>query len=408
MIVLKMKDKKKPKILIVHRYPPEFELIPLPGLIKVYKHLSKYFSIVNLGMTWKDSKNEELRKFIKVKTLPFKIDIKNTYDKWVKLILFYMYLPFALLKIKKEKPDIIMCRELLPFVPFFMSLLKIPVIIEIGDWWPSIVLGQNKLGRNIANTIESFEVRQWNNRGLFVVAHNSIEDDLILRRGFSKKRITRINMPMYGGVYSPYNSKHERLNFGFANKDFVVGLHGIIHKSKGYDQVLVWWAKLVKIHPNWKLLFVGGTMGEGWFKKMINDLGIEKNIIMTGWISDQNVLNKYLNSADCLLATRRNTPDTLGNTPSAFTHNLMTGKPTITTGLPSIHEVITNRKNGFIFKPDNYESFKSELEYIYNNRKKANAIGKKGLKTVKEHYNANVIAQQYSELFKKIIYKDKK
>jgi len=398
-----MENKQKPKILILHRYPPEFELIPLPGLMEIYKKLSKEFFLVHLGMTWKDPKNEELRKYIKVKTIPFKIDIKSTFDKWIKLFLFYLYLPNALLKLSKEKPDIIMCRELLPFVPFFMGFLKIPVIVEIGDWWLSVIFGKGKFGRKIADNIESFEVKQWNRKGFFVIAHNNFEKEILLKRGFSKRKIERINLPMCGGVYSPCNAKLERKKLGFTDEDFVVGLHGIIHKSKGYDQVLEWWEKLVKIHPNWKLLFVGGTMGERWFKKLIYDLGIEKKIIMTGWISDQIMLNKYLNSTDCLLATRRNTPDTWGNTPSAFTHNLMTGKPTLTTGIPSICELIVNRKNGFIFKPDNYESFKEELEYIYNNRKKANAIGKKGLHAVKEYYDANVGAKQYNELFNKIL-----
>lgn len=400
---VEMQNKQKPKLLILHRYPPEFELIPLPGLMEFYRQFSKKFSIVHFGMGWKDPENKELRKYIKVKTIPIKVDIKSTLNKWITLFLYYLYLPIALLRIKKEKPDIIMCRELLPFLPSFVSLLKIPVIIPLSDWWLSIIFGKNKIGRKAADLIESSEIRHWNKQGFFLAVHNNSEKEFVIKRGFSKQRVTIVNLPMYGGVYSSCNAKLERKKFGFSEKDFVVGLHGIIHKSKGYDQVLEWWAKLIEIHPNWKILFVGGTMGEGWFKKLITDLKIEKNIVMTGWISDQVVLNKYLNSADCLLATRRNTPDTQGNTPSAFTHNLMTGKPTLTTGLPGVVEVIQHRKNGFLFKPDSYESFKSELEYIYNNRKKAEIVGKKGMQKVKEYYNANITVKQYTKIVDKIL-----
>ena len=393
----------KPKLIILHRYPPEFELIPCPGLKKIYKMLSEEYNLIHYGMNWKDLPDSELRKYIEVKEIPLKINLKSGFDKWFKTILYYFYLPILLLRLKKEKPKLIIYREIFPFVSSILSLLKIPMIIEITDWWPSIILGSSKFGRVIANFIESLEVKYWTKLNVIAITHNNFETKLLLERGMPKEKIRRINLPMYGGVYSPHNSKDIRKNLKFRENNFVVAIHGIIHKSKGYDQILRWWAELIKIHPNWKLLFIGGTMGEGWFRRLISELHLEKNMVLAGWISDQHKLNIYLNAADCLLATRRNTPDTFGNTPSALTHNLMTGKPTLSTGTPGISEVIRNGKNGYIFKPGNYDSFKSALEFIYAHPSKAKEVGKKGMKRVKEYFDVHKEAKDYLEVIKRLV-----
>jgi glycosyltransferase involved in cell wall biosynthesis len=208
---------------------------------------------------------------------------------------------------------------------------------------------------------------------------------------------------MFGGDYFPCSAEKERADLGFAKKDFVMATHGIIHLSKGYDQVLLWWKKIVLKHKNWKFLFIGGTMGEDWFRKMIQDLKLEDSVKITGWISDQSKLNRYLNSADCLLVTRRNTEDNFGTTPSGLTHSLMTGKPTVVTGLPSLKLMVQDRKNGYTFEPDSYESFKNCLEEIYSNPKKSRKIGLAGLKRIKELFDPLKSASQYNSVISTLL-----
>jgi len=350
-------------------------------------------------MGWSRGKNEKLREGIHVKELPIKIDISSSVDKWIKTILYYILLPFSILKIKNENPDVIICKENMPFVPLCLSILKKPILVEIGDWWPSMILGSTKFGKKIATFIENFEIKLWNKGNYTALVHNYAEEKVILNKRLSNKKVEMVALPMFGDEYFSTPAKKERAELGFLEKDFVVATHGVIHRSKGYDQVLFWWKNLVKEHLNWKLLFIGGTMGESWFRKMIEDLGLKDKVIITGWVSDQSKLNKYLNCANCLLVTRRNTQDNSGTTPSGLTHSLMTGKPTVVTGMPSIKEILQDRKNGYLFKPDNYNSFKDALEKVYSNPKQAKKVGLAGLKRVKEYFNPRKTAEQYDSLF---------
>jgi glycosyltransferase involved in cell wall biosynthesis len=393
---------KKPKIVFFSRYPLEFEVIPFPGFREFIENLLSDYDIVYCTMGWSREKNKALRKGINFKELPLKIDISRSMDKWLKTIFYYIILPFSILKVKNENPDVIVCRENMPLVPLCLGVLKKPILVEIGDWWPSVILGSTKIGRRIASLIETFEVRLWNKGKFTALVHNQAEKKVTIARGLSPNKTSIVSSPMFGNNYFPSPAKKERSELGFKKNDFIVATHGIIHRSKGYDQVLYWWANLVKDHPDWKLLFIGGTMGEKWFRRMINDLDLKNKVLITGWVSDQTKLNKYLNTADCLLVTRRNTPDNFGTTPSGLTHSLMTGKPTIVTGMPSIKEIIHDGKDGYLFEPDNYNSFKKSLEEVYKNRKKAKKVGLAGLRRVREYYNAKRPAEQYKELFNQI------
>ena len=101
--------------------------------------------------------------------------------------------------------------------------------------------------------------------------------------------------------------------------DFIVAVHGIIHPSKGYDQMLKWWKNISLNYPSWKLLIIGGAGKEKWCREKISELGLINKVIMTGWLPNQMMVNEYLNAADCLLVTRRNTSLRPSNSASYFT-----------------------------------------------------------------------------------------
>lgn len=393
----------KPSILMLHRYPPEFELDPFPGFLDFVKELSKNYNISYFGISWNRELNQELRSIINVEELPIKVDITNFFDKWFKTLLFYFYLPVLFFKIKKSKPFVIICRENFPFLTSIISLTRIPILVELSDWWPSLVLGNTEKGKKIANFIETKDVRFWRNKSILVLAHNRSEMEYVKRMGIDSNKIKIIHFPMYGGFFRPVDSYKYRKKLGISKSDFLVVTRGIIHKTKGIDQILEWWKEIIKLHPDWKMLILAGSVSGKEFYDKIEKLGIRDSLIIQGWIKDKELLNKYFNMADCLLVTRRNSPDTEGNTPSSLAHFLMTSRPVLATGLQGICEIITDKKNGFLYIPDNYESFKNSLEYIWKHKKESKKIGKNGAILAKNYFDARKIANDYDVFIKDTI-----
>lgn len=388
-----MKNKKN--VIYLHRYPIEFEVSQFAGLTSLLKEASKKYNVVYLSMKRKGAKDEKLRKMVKIRELPLSVDRTDPFDKWAKTLLYYIMLPRTIYLIKKEKPSFIICKETLPFVPSIIGRMGIPMLIDTSDWWWSIMLGKNKLGGKIARVIERLEVRDWNKLQAVAIAHTKAEASLVNKRGMDYKKIKIINVPLYKGVYHPYNASKERKKLGLKKDDWTVAVHGIIHPSKGYDQLLLWWKKLTEVHPNWKLLIMGGSGGEKWCKNMIKQLGIERNVIMTGWLPTQRDVNSYLNAADALLVTRRNTEENSGVIPSSLFHNLAVGKPTVATGLPGISEIIEHGKSGYLYVPDNYRSFKTILENIEGNEKEAKKVGRAGIKRGEKCFDPDNAAVDY-------------
>ena len=393
----------KLSIVYFHRYPIEYEAIQYPGMRDLFDELLKKYRVIYFSMKGVKSLDNKLREGIEIIEIPLRVDNINSKDKWIKTFFYYLFLPITILRLRKLRPNFIICKETLPFIPLLLGKLRIPMIIDISDWWWSILLGKKELGRKLATKLEDIEVRHWSKLKVITITHSKAEEELVEQKGISKSKIEVINAPLYKEVYFPIKADKERKKLGFSKKDFVVALHGIIHPSKGYDQILEWWKRIVKIHNNWKLLIIGGASGEKWCRKEIKKLGLEKSAIMTGWLPTQSDVNRYLNVANCLLVSRRNTKENKGVIPSALYHSLMLGKPVIVTGLPGMSEIIRHGVNGYLFEPDSYESFKGVLETIYKNPKKSAKVGKQGIKRGEECFNPEIAAKKWREVIDKTI-----
>lgn len=388
---------KKPLVIYLHRYAMEYESYQFPTSRRLLDILLKKNRVIYFSMGTKEEINQKVRQGLEIHELPLKVSNKNGIDKGIKTIAYYFFLPYTLIKIKKLNPDFIICKETLPFIPFFVRLLNIPMLIDTSDWWFSILLGKRNFGKKLASILEKLEVRGWNSPKVTVVAHSKAEAEMSEKKGF-RHEIKVINAPMYGNIFRPYNAKKQRKLLKFKDSDFVLAVHGIIHPSKGYDRLLEWWKKLSLEHKNWKLLIIGGSFGENWCRNEIKRLNLENNAIMTGWLKTQEDLNQYLNAANCLLVIRRNTPENQGVIPSALYHSLPTGKPTLATGLPGFSEIIQHNVNGFLYTPDDYNSFKTVLEFISSNPKQAKKVGINGIKRAKECFDPEKTAQDYVKI----------
>ncbi len=369
----------KKKIVYLHHYPPEVEKRQYPLLPDLIDKLSDEFKVFYVGFETVLPIDFELRGKIEFIKLPFKIDTASTIDKILKTILFYLLLPRLFIKLKRIKPDIVLCKEPLPFLPSLCCIYGLPTIIaSVNDCWWQILLGWYKAGRKLASFFERLEAKIWNKKCLCVIAENKIEAQILERRGVSLQKIRITPTTSLDEEYVSYDTPdvHKlREQLGLNDNNWVVAIHGTIRPGKGYGQLLKWWKEICKEHPLWRLLIIGGLGGLVWCKREIKKLGIEKYIVMTGWLPTHSDVVLHLNVADCLLTVRANTPDNFALIPSVLFHNMTIGKPHVAVGLPGISEVVRDRVDGYLYKPDDFESFKNVLEYVFNNPDEAKKIG---------------------------------
>lgn len=400
--------RSKPLVVYFHRFAIEYEDVQFPGLRAMLAALLEKYEVLYFSMRTTIPVNPELRRSVRIKEIPLRVNTTSARSKWVKTFWYYVFLPVTLLRLRRERPDFIICKETMPFVPSLVGLLGRPMSIDASDWWWSILLGRWAWGKAFARRMERIEVGQWTRAKAIVIAHSRAEAELVQQLGMPPARIRIINAPLYRGVYFPCEAKEERTRLGCTPQDFVAAVHGIIHPSKGYDQLFEWWNELAQIHPNWRLLVIGGSGGETWCRKKIEELEAQKHIFMIGWLQTQADVNRCLNAADCLLVTRRNTEENRGVIPSALHHALATAKPTVVTGLPGLSEIVTHGVNGYAFEPDNFDSFKQVMEFIASHPQEARRVGAAGPARAEECFNPETAAAKFLQVVNEALQAEQK
>lgn len=373
------KSSRRPVVVYFHRYPPETEAVQNPSTPAILRRLSEKYDTVYLSMKGTGPPEATIRAGIRVLELPWQVDQSNAHDKWIKTGLYYVALPWVLRRLRKEAPDLIMCREILPGIPARVArATKGSVVVAASDWWLSIFLGGTRWGQMVADVLERREVATWRRRGLWAMVNTETERQRLAQKGFPLERIRVIHAPFNPGVFGPCDALRERVALGLDSSHWVLATHGIIRPGKGYGQLLRWWKAVAERHPNWRLLIIGGAGGESWCRRQVQRLGLISHVIFTGWLPTKTDVNRHLNAADALLVVRRNSPENWGIVPSALYNSLATGKPTVVAGLPAMAEIVRHGREGYVYRPDDFASFLSVLEAVASDRQTAARIGEQG------------------------------
>lgn len=386
-------DKAKPTVVYLHRYPPETEALQWPALREFAAVLAPDYELVYLCMGPVGGKRDSpLRTMMCVEELPWTVDQSDGRDKWRKTVRWYGAMGRLLHRIRELRPAVIICKETLPLIPERVVKLDIPTIIATGDWWWSIIFGGSCVGRWVANRMETREVRAWNRPTVRATVGTRAEARLLAAKGMDESRIAVIPVAQNPSVFRALSPRPLKADLGLDPLLKHFAICGIIRGGKGYDQLLDWWKLALVRHPDWRLVIIGGAGGENWCRKEIARRGLQDAVIMTGWLPTKQDVNRWLNAMDGVLAHRRNSPDNQGALTSAFFNGMSTGRPLAACGLPGFSEILRDGIDGFLYRPDDGESFIATLERIVADPTSADAVGAAGARRATECFNPQASA----------------
>ncbi len=396
--------RRRPLVVYLHRYAPEDERIQFSGMEALLRHLLERCDVLYVGMRGHLPPDPELRKRLCLLQVPGVVDRRNGRDKLLKLGLYYLLFPWIRRRIAAFKPDVVMCREPLPVLPAAMCRLGVPALVaSVSDHWWAILLGWNPLGRRLARWLERRDVAAWNRARALIVANTEAEKNVMLGLGADPALLRIINTTSPAGEFFACDAADVRRRLGLGPELKVFATHGTIRPGKGYGQLVGWWRDVVRAHPDWRLLVIGGAGGEAWLRHKIRQAGIEKFVVMTGWLPTHADVNRHLNAADVLLALRRKSEDNEGIIPSVLYHNLATGKPTVVTGLPGLAEIVRDRMDGYLFAPDDFASFQATLEHVVAHPDEAARVGQAGIRRVAECFDPERCARLHLDAIEELL-----
>jgi len=186
--------------------------------------------------------------------------------------------------------------------------------------------------------------------------------------------------------------KSVRLEFSFADEDFVIGYVGNFAKGKGHIQLIEAFAKIASEVPVARLLFAGGGMLLEVQKAAARFAG---QIIFAGWRDD---IPACLNAMDIFVQPSLS---------EAFSQVLIeamgVGLPVIATNVGGANEVIENKVNGILITPADTLAISGKVVELYRDVELRRKISLAGRKSVCDRFAVQQLVERHLELYERWI-----
>lgn len=290
------------------------------------------------------------------------------------------------LKLKKEKPDIIVVRFWLPFMgPCFGTILRIAKtngksrIICIAD---NVIPHEKRFGD------KAFTEYFMKPIDAFITMSEKVLSDL---SHFNKSKPARyIPHPLYDNFGDKISKAQARKLLNVSEDLKLVLFFGFIRAYKGLDILLDAMALLKKESPEIKLLIAGEFYGdEKPYHDQIQRLNIGNNLILkTTFIPDSEIKN-YFCAADVVVQPYRNATQS-GVTPLAYHFEV----PMIVTNVGGLAAMVPHEVAGLVAEP-NAASIAKNIALYFS---KGSEAFLPGLQQEKKKYSWEMMVQAVEQL----------
>lgn len=189
-----------------------------------------------------------------------------------------------------------------------------------------------------------------------------------------------------------------RVKYGLQNKKVLL-FSGRLSASKGGEKALQALALTVKEVPE-AVLLVAGNIDEyaEVMKKQAKNLGVEKNLIFTGWIEREEIKAAYAVSDVVLMPSI--CFDVFGR---VNIEAMASRKPVVGTCYGGTPEIVVDGVTGYIVNPLHPEEIAEKTLDLLKNPEKAEKFGEAGYDRVKTNFNLEDRVREYISVYEKLL-----
>ena len=219
---------------------------------------------------------------------------------------------------------------------------------------------------------------------LFKEKYHVDRDVYVIPTGIDTERFSRENN-------KKFNKKSARENLNLKMDDFVILTVGRIAQEKNITFIIDNKKKIVKKCPKAKMLIVGDATDFDKCKKLINKHKISNNVIMTGKVPYDKIVDYYL-LAD--IFTTASTTETQGLT---VIEAMAASLPVVCINDESFLNVVIDDINGKIFS--NSSEYIKDVCMIYNDRRLLERLSRQA-KVSTEMYSIKYFASKVEDVYR--------
>ena len=237
---------------------------------------------------------------------------------------------------------------------------------------------------------------------IIAVSHNTKE--LIESVGVSGDKIEVV----YNGVENYLLTEEPNLDsveqlrhkFGIADDDKVLLTVARVLPRKGQDMVIKALPAVLKEFPNLIYLIVGEGRYREQFSKLAHDLGVAGNVIFSGGVPHQDIIN-YIDMSDIFIMPNRYWNNKIEGLPNSLIEASARRKPLIAGNHGGSVEAVKDGETGLLVDPESVEDIAQAIITILGDPDMAQQMGETGRENIiKNHTEAGMI-KNYIDVIKR-------
>ncbi|HMK45310.1 MAG TPA: glycosyltransferase family 4 protein [Methanocella sp.] len=211
-------------------------------------------------------------------------------------------------------------------------------------------------------------------------------------------------VPIHNGInvneFRPTDSKNLRRQFGVADSPMLLFVGRMI-TQKGVSYLISAMPTVLKRHPAARLFLVGrGNALEG-LKRQVEAMGLEKNVVFSGYLSEEQLKEAY---GTCDLFVLPSVWEVL---PIAILEAMSSGRPVVCTTAGGNQELVRDGVNGLVVPMRNPEALAEKINILLEDREKRMAMGLQSRKIAEEEFDWGLIAARTKDVYEDLLMKNR-
>jgi glycosyltransferase involved in cell wall biosynthesis len=223
--------------------------------------------------------------------------------------------------------------------------------------------------------------------------------------GTPKERIRLLNLGVDTDMFRPAEDEPAlRQQWGLGDGPVIVFI-GTLFEFSGLDNYIRQFPDILHKVPSARLLIVGDGPQRTYLEKIINELGLEKSIVITGFQPYED-MPRYINLAAVCINTFLMTDTTRDIFPTKIVQYLACGKPVLATPLPGIKASVEGEGQGIVYSE--LDDMGRETVSLLESEERRRKTGQAALKYAVQAHGYDSIVQQLEEILAQVVAGGKK
>ena len=294
------------------------------------------------------------------------------------------------LKIKKQRPDILIFKYWLPFMaPGFGTIARIAKsnrhtkIICIFD---NVIPHEKRPGDKLLTRYFTGSID-----GAIAMSGSVLSDIYIFRKDIP----AQLNPHPLFDNFGPAVNRDEALSKLKLEKEWSYLLFfGFIRAYKGLDLMIEAFSDIHKIKRDVKLIVAGEFYeDDSPYRELVKKYNLEEDVIFFNRFINDDEVSLFFSLADLVVQPYKSATQS-GVTQIAYHFE----KPMLVTDVGGLSEIVTDGKCGYVVKPEPKAVAEAVIDYFKNNRKKKFT---EGIMEEKERFTWNKLTASITEVYLK-------